>query len=492
MNSPNTTASLRQQVMRRKPADAIIPGEAHATELKRSIGTFQLTMFGVGATIGTGIFFVLNVVVPIGGPAVIVSFVIAAVAAGLAAICYAELASCIPVSGSAYSYAYATLGELVAVVVATCLVLEYGVSTSATAVSWSEYLNKLTSNLFGLRFPPELSASPFESNPGIVNVPAMILIFACALLLIRGATESVLVNTIMVLLKLGVLVLFVVIGFTAFNEGNLVPFAPLGIAGISAATGPIFFSYVGLDALATAGEEVKNPRKTLPRAFVYALLIITAVYLLVALAAVAAQPYLQFEGQEAGLAEILEHIVGASWPGTVLAAGAVISIASVTLVTLYAQSRIMFAMGRDGLAPARFARVSRKHQTPVFATVVVAIVVAILAAIVPLDELADLVSVGTLVAFMVVSAGVIFLRRREPDLPRAFKVPGYPVTPILAILSCGYVLSTLHWTTYVWFLAWAAVAVTYYLVSGRKRSRLNTVATEVPVDSEVTHPEVGR
>lgn len=300
----------------------------------------------------------------------------------------------------------------------------------------------------------------------------MVLILGCALLLIRGATESVLVNTIMVLLKVAVLIVFVVVGFTAFKSGNLVPFAPYGVAGIGAATGTIFFSYVGLDALATAGEEVKNPNKTLPRAFIYALAIIMAVYILVALVAVAAQPSKEFEGQQAGLAQILENIVGASWPGTIIAAGAVISIASVTLVTLYAQTRIMFAMGRDGIVPAAFARVHPKSQTPVFATIVVTIIVALLAATVPLDDLADLVSIGTLVAFIVVSAGVIFLRRTDPDLPRAFKVPGYPVTPILAILSCGYVLSTLHWVTFAWFIVWAGVAVVYYLVWGRRNSKL--------------------
>src|SRR6476620_11459872 len=326
MRSSDSAANgLGRQLTRRKPPENIIPGEAHATQLKRSIGTFQLTMFGVGATIGTGIFFVLNMVVPVAGPSVIVSFVIAGIAAGLAAICYAELASCIPVSGSAYSYAYATLGELVAVIVAACLVLEYGVSTSATAVSWSQYLNKLIENVFGFRIPEVLSASPFDSDPGIINLPAMVLILGCALFLIRGATESVLVNTIMVVLKVAVLIVFVAVGFTAFKAGNLVPFAPYGVAGIGAATGTIFFSYVGLDALATAGEEVKNPKKTLPRAFIYALAIIMVVYILVALVAVAAQPAKEFEGQQAGLAQILENIVGASWPGTIIAAGAVIS-----------------------------------------------------------------------------------------------------------------------------------------------------------------------
>ncbi len=487
MSTAGTNSTgLAHQLFRRKPVNHMRAGVEHGPELKRTIGTFQLTMFGVGATVGTGIFFVLSEAVPKSGPAVVISFIIAGVAAGLAAICYAELASSIPVSGSTYSYAYAALGEIVAMGVAACLLLEYGVSTAAVAVGWSQYLNKLLDNLFGFEIPQALSAAPFDEDPGILNLPAVILIVLCALLLIRGASESAAVNTVMVVIKLSVLVMFIVIGFTAFDSGNLQDFAPFGVAGIGAAAGTIFFSFIGLDAISTAGEEVKDPQRTMPRALIFALLTVITVYVLVALVAVAAQPWQEFEGQEAGLAQILENIVGSSWPGTVIAAGAVISIFSVTLVTLYGQTRILFAMGRDGMLPQRFAQVNPRTLTPTFNTVVVAVVVSILAALVPLNELADLVSIGTLVAFIVVSVGVIVLRRIAPDLPRGFKVPGYPVTPVLAVIACAYVLSGLNWTTYAWFGFWLVIVLTFYLLWGRRHSELNPgvriVDPDVPIE----------
>jgi amino acid transporter len=255
------------------------------------------------------------------------------------------------------------------------------------------------------------------------------------------------------------------------------------VAGIGAAAGTIFFSFIGLDAISTAGEEVKDPQKTMPKALIFALITVITVYVLGALVAVAAQPWQEFEGQEAGLAQILENIVGSSWPGTIIAAGAVISIFSVTLVTLYGQTRILFAMGRDGMLPRQFAQVNQRSQTPVFNTIVVAIIVSVLAAVVPLDKLADLVSIGTLVAFIVVSVGVIVLRRIAPDLPRGFKVPGYPVTPVLSVIACAYVLSGLHWTTYAWFGVWLLVVLSFYMLWGRHHSELNPGAKAVDPDS---------
>jgi amino acid transporter len=487
--------NLTEQMLRRRPVLGAPVAHGASDHLKRSIGTFQLTMFGVGATVGTGIFFVLSQAVPEAGPGVVVSFIIAGIAAGLAAICYAELASAVPVSGSTYSYAYTTLGEVVAMGVAACLLLEYGVSTAAVAVGWSQYVNKLLDNFFGHHLPQAISAAPWDSTPGVVNLPAVVLVVMCALLLIRGASESAKVNTIMVLIKLGVLVMFAVIAFTAFNVDNFANFAPLGAAGIGSAAGTIFFSYIGLDAVSTAGDEVKNPQKTMPRAILAALITVTAVYILVTIAALGAQSWTDFEGQEAGLATILDTVTGAQYWGTVLAAGAVISIFSVTLVTLYGQTRILFAMGRDGLLPSMFAKVDPRSMTPVNNTIIVAIVVSILAGVVPLDYLADMVSIGTLVAFMVVSVGVIILRVREPDLPRGFRVPGYPVTPVLSVLACGYILYSLHWYTWIAFSGWVAVVLVFYFFWGRHHSALNAggsdgyIPTAVPGDDDVMFDE---
>ena len=290
-----------QQLFRRKPVPEMSEetgADSGRSELARTIGLFQLSMFGVGATIGTGIFFVLSVAVPVAGPAVIVSFAIAGVVAGLTAICYAELASAVPVSGSSYSYAYATLGELTAVGVAACLLLEYGVSTAAVAVGWSQYLNQLFDNLFGFRIPESLSQAPEQG--GVFNLPAVILVFLCALLLIRGVSESAKTNAVMVLIKIAVLVLFIVIGVMGWNADNLSPFAPFGFAGITAASGIIFFSYIGLDAVSTAGEEVKNPRRTMPLAILIALVTVTTLYILVAVVAVAAQPYTNSRARRPG------------------------------------------------------------------------------------------------------------------------------------------------------------------------------------------------
>jgi basic amino acid/polyamine antiporter, APA family len=408
--------------------------------------------------------------VPIGGPAVVLSFVLAGAVAGLTAICYAELASAVPVSGSSYSYAYATLGEGVAMVVAACLLLEYGVSSAAVAVGWSQYLNELLDNLFGFTIPDSLSSAPEQG--GVLNLPAVILIVLCSLLLIRGASESAKVNAVMVLIKIGVLVLFVVLGLQGWNSDNLSDFTPFGVNGITAAAGIIFFSYIGLDAVSTAGEEVRNPRRTLPLAILIALVVVTTLYIAVALVAVAAQPVEGFEGQEAGLAAILEDVTGSTWPATVLAGGAVISIFSVTLVTLFGQTRILFAMGRDGMVPPLFHRLNPRTLTPVPATIIVAVVVSALAGVLPIDFLAEMTSIGTLVAFLVVSIGVMVLRRTAPDLPRGFRVPLYPLTPILSIAGCIWIIQDLRPVTIYVFFAWATVALAWYFFYGRRHSEL--------------------
>src|SRR4051812_13380851 len=412
------SVTLSEQLVRKKPMAT--KGPHDGPDLERSFGTFQLTMFGVGATVGTGIFFVLQEAVPDAGPAVIISFLIAGLAAGLSALCYAEMASAIPVSGSTYSYAYHALGELVAMIIAACVLLEYGVAASAVAVGWSGYFNELLDKTIGVTIPESLSYSPipYDGTNGLVNLPAIVLVVMCTFLLIRGASESARVNTVMVLIKLSVLVMFIVIGLSAFQADRFDNFWAEGSAGISAAAGTIFFSFIGLDAVSTAGEEVRDPQRALPRAIIGALCIVVSVYVLVAIAGVGAQPLAEFSSSEqesAGLSVILENITGSAIPGTILAAGAVISIFSVTLVTLYGQTRILFAMGRDRMLPDKFAEVDPRTLTPRFNTIVVAVVVSLIAGFVPSDYLWDTVSIGTLVAFSVVAIGIIVLRRSMPD-----------------------------------------------------------------------------
>jgi APA family basic amino acid/polyamine antiporter len=442
------------------------------SELKRTMGRSALLFFSVGSIIGSGIFVILGVAIPKAGPAVMLSFLLAAVAALFSALSYAELASTIPASGSSYSYAYVTLGEIVAWAVGWMLMLEYGVSVAAVAVGWGEYLNEFLGT-FGVTIPAEFANPPGDG--GIFNIPALIVVFACMLLLIRGASESAKVNAIMVLLKIGILIFFCVVAFTAFDGGNLEPFLPLGLLGVTAAAGQVFFSYIGFDAASTAGEEAKDPKRDLPFAIIGSLVIVTVLYLLVTLAALGARPWEAFEGQgsEAVLASVANEAVGGTWAGTLIALGAIISIFSVVLVTLYGQTRILFAMGRDGLLPKAFTRVSPRTQTPVFNTVVVCIIISIPAALVSLGQLAEATSIGTLGAFAVVNIGGIVLRRKRPDLPRGFTTPLFPLMPILGLILIVVIVAGLEPITWLVFALWMAVGFGVYFAYSRRHSALN-------------------
>ena len=457
-------------LLRRTPV-ALIEGEHPPEHLHRSIGLFQLTMLGVGATIGTGIFVALTTAVPAAGPAVILSFVLAGITAALTALCYAELASTIPVSGSSYSYAYATLGEFVAFVVGACLLLEYAVSASAIAVGWGQYLNEMLTDLVGWKMPDVIAKAPGAG--GVFNLPAVALVGACMVLLLRGVKESTTINAILVVLKLAILVFFVVVAFTGFHAHNLSPFMPMGWKGVGAAAASIFFSYIGIDAVSTAGEEVKDPRRTLPAGIVLSLLIVTAIYILVAVAAIGAQPWTAFAGQEAGLAVILRNLTGQAWTSLVLCVGAIVSIFSITLVVMYGQTRILYAMSRDGLLPKLFQRLDPKTRTPDLNTYIVAVFIAVLAAFVPLDVLVNLTSMGTLIAFAIVSLGVIILRRTQPDLPRGYKVPLFPALPAASVAFCGYLIWKLPLDTWALFAVWVAGACVVYFGYSVRHSRLS-------------------
>ncbi|TZG29471.1 APC family permease [Sphingomonas montanisoli] len=466
-----TIATLFAAVVRAKPITGfIVEDDPDRPQLARSIGLLHLTMMGVGATIGTGIFVALTTAVPEAGPAVTLSFVIAGITAALTALCYAELASAVPVAGSSYSYAYATLGELPAFLIGACLLLEYGVSCSAIAVGWGQYLNELLAITTGWHIPDALARPP--GNGGVVNLPAILLIGMCLILLLRGAKESATANTVLVFAKLAVLALFVGIAIAHFSAANFHPFAPKGMVGIGTAASSIFFSYIGIDAVSTAGEEVENPRRNLPLAIILSLLIVTAAYILVSIAAIGAQPWTAFAGQEAGLAVILHNLTGAAWPAVLLALGAMASIFSVTLVVLYGQTRILYAMSRDGLLPKLFQRVDGRRGVPRQNSYIVAAGVALLAAVFPLDVLVNLTSMGTLIAFAAVSIGVILLRRSRPDLPRGYRVPLFPILPIVSAGFCAYLIVGLPADTYALFAVWIAAACVIYFGYSIHRSAL--------------------
>ncbi|GAA2681290.1 amino acid permease [Streptomyces lunalinharesii] len=438
--------------------------------LRRSMGLFQLVCFGIGAVVGTGIFVGLSDTVAQAGPAVVVSFVLAAVTCVFTAFSFAELGGAIPVSGSSYSYAYATLGERTAFLVGWCLLLEYGVSVSAVAVGWGQYLNQLLGSLTGWQLPAALANPPGDG--GVVNLPAVVVVLLAALLLVRGVRESARATAAMAVLKLAVLVLFCVIGFGAFRSGNLSPFAPEGLAGITSGASVAFFSYIGFDSITTAGEEVRNPRRNVPLAILICIGVVTVLYCLVALAAIGALSSPEVAGRPAALSLIVDRVTHSDLGGAVIAFGAVVAIASVVLAVMYGQTRILMAMARDGLVPRAFARVSPRTATPVANTWIVAVVFAVPAAVVPLDMVMNLSSVGTLAVMAVVNVSVLVLRRTRPDLPRHFRVPLAPLCPLLGVAFCGYLVYGTGPATWLQFAAFLAVGAVVYSLYGRRRSRL--------------------
>jgi APA family basic amino acid/polyamine antiporter len=483
------TTTLSQKLTRTKPAErSVDEAPAHGgARLGRTLGLFPLTMIGVGATIGTGIFFTMVEAVPKAGPSVVLSFLLAAITAGLTALCYAELANRVPASGSSYSFAYATVGEFGAFVVAACLLLEYGLAASATAIGWSDYLNNFLQNALGWHIPEALRSPMIVSGKngtelhfGHINLPPILLVVLCCVLLVRGTRESATTNAIMVLIKLAILVFFSVVAFTGFDINNFHPFFAgtkgLGeVTGVTAAAGTVFFSFIGIDTIATAGEETKNPTRDVPIGILAALGIVTVFYMLVAVAALGAQPAAMFEGQEAGLAVILQNVTGKAWPAIVLSAGAVISVFSVTLVTIYGQTRILYAISKDGLIPKTFQTVHARTRTPVANTLIVSIAVGIVAGLVDSTFLWDMVSMGTLMAFIVVSIAVPVIRRKQgTGAGKGFRVPFGPyLVPALSILASVYLMVDLSPATRHVFAIWMAVAVVIYFAYSLRNSRLN-------------------
>lgn len=455
----------------RDVADLVASTEEEGGSLEKTIGPVALTALGVGAIIGTGIFVVIGEGAAMAGPALVLSFVLAAVTCLFSALSYAELASSVPVSGSAYTYSYATMGELVAFIIGWDLILEYGVSVAAVAVGWGGNVNEFLDAAFGFTIPDAISKSPEDG--GVFNLPAVFIVLAITVLLVRGTRESARVNTIMVGIKLVVLIFFIVAALTAFKAGHFTPFNPKGTGGITSAAGVIFFAYIGFDAVATGSEESKNPGRDLPIAIVGSLIISTLLYIAVAISAVGVAPVgsLGREGNDAPLAAALREGTGISWASGVLAFGALIAITSVVLVIMYGQTRIFFAMCRDGLMPQSFAKVHPRYGTPARLTIGFGALIAVLAALVPLSEIVKLVNIGTLFAFILVNIGVIVLRRTKPDMERPFRTPLVPVFPIVGILFCLYLMKDLPGTTWIRFVVWLFVGFGIYFFYSRHHSR---------------------
>jgi APA family basic amino acid/polyamine antiporter len=439
--------------------------------LKRAVGVLDLTALGIGAVIGTGIFVIIGEAIGDAGPSIIISFALAGVTCLFSAFSYAEMASSIPVSGSAYTYGYATLGELVAWIIGWDLILEYGVAVAAVAVGWGGYLQSLLDSLFGINLPDSISHPPGDG--GSFNLPAVFLVLAVAALLIYGIRESARTNTVMVILKVGILVFFIVVGVGSINGDNFSPWTTeKGFDGTVDAAALIFFAYIGFDAISTSGEEAENPSRDLPIAIIGALLICTLIYILVAVVTVGLAPADKLADSEAPLADALKIGAGTGdWAANILSVGALIAITSVTLTILYGQTRIMFAMSRDGLVPRWVGRLGRR-RTPSRITAAFAVAIAAIAAFIPLTEIAKLVNIGTLFAFLIVNIGIIVLRRTAPDMERSFRVPLVPFFPLIGGALCIYLMTKLEGVTWLRFGGWLALGLVIYFVYGRTHSRL--------------------
>ncbi|GAB7546236.1 amino acid permease [Cupriavidus sp. CuC1] len=441
--------------------------------LKKVLGPIDLILMGIGAIIGTGIFVLTGTGALTAGPALTLSFVIAALACGFAALCYAEFASAIPVSGSIYTYSYATLGEIVAWMIGWDLLLEYGLATSAVSVGWSGYFQSLMAG-FGLHLPAMLTAAP-GAVPGVqtlFNLPAAVIMLLITWVVSYGVRESARLNNVMVAIKIAVVLLFIGVGVWHVKPANWQPFAPFGLDGIFNAAALVFFAFIGFDAVTSAAEEVRNPRRDLPIGIIGSLAVCTVLYVTVAAIMTGIVPFAKFAGIDHPVSLALQY-AGENWVAGFVDLGAILGMTTVILVMTFGQTRIIFAMSRDGLLPERLSKVHPVHATPFFATWTVGIVFAFIAAFVPLNVLAELINIGTLSAFTLISVAVLVLRKTRPDLPRAFRCPGVPVVPLLSVGFCVFLMVHLQALTWVAFLAWLAIGLAIYFLYARRNAVLH-------------------
>lgn len=443
-----------------------------------ALGAFSLTLLGVASVVGAGIFVVTgDAAAHYAGPAVLISFVLAGIVAGLTALCYAELAASIPVAGSTYSYALAAFGSFVGWFIGWDLLLEYLFAASTVAVGWSGYLVSLCASV-GIHIPHDLSTAPFGSDPGIVNLPALAIMLICSGALYLGTKESAVANNTMVILKLTILALVVAVGIFYVASSNLQPFLPpaesgfghFGWSGVLRGAGIVFFAYIGFDAVSTAAAEAREPRRTIPIGLIGTVLIATAIYVAVGFVLTGMLNYRQLGVADPVAAAV--HSAGPSlnWLLRLTDVAAVIGLASTVLVTLYGQTRIFMRMSEDGMLPPAFGKVGKKTKTPHFSIIVCGIVGGIVAALVPLSILGELISIGTLLAFIIVSCGVVRLRRKYPDLERPFKVPALPLVAAAAILSSLALMATLPGATWIRLAVWALLGFCVYFFYARANS----------------------
>jgi APA family basic amino acid/polyamine antiporter len=441
--------------------------------LAKVLGPFDLVLMGIGAIVGTGIFVLTGTGALTAGPALSLSFVVAAVACCFAALCYAEFASTVPVAGSIYTYSYATLGELAAWMIGWDLLLEYGLAAAAVSVGWSGYFQSLLSG-FGIALPVALTAAP-GALPGVttfINLPALVIMLLLTAMLGWGVRESARLNNIMVAIKVGVVLLFIIFGARHVQPANWQPYMPFGYHGMLSAAALVFFAFIGFDAVTSAAEEVKKPSRDLPIGIIGSLAVCAVLYVVVSAIMTGIVPYQKFLGVDHPVSLALQY-AGENWIAGFVDLGAILGMTTVILVMAFGQTRIIFAMSRDGLLPKRLSTVHPRFHTPFFATWLVGIVFGLIAATIPLNILAELINIGTLAAFTMVSVAVVVLRKKRPDLPRAFRCPGVPFVPALAVILCVGLMTFLSWVTWMAFSIWLVIGLVIYFGYARRRSLLH-------------------
>ncbi len=456
----------------RRPSISDILEQVSGTrkDLYRHLRTPDLVIMGIGTMIGVGIFVITGIAAgQYAGPAIIISFLIAALTCLMAAFSYAEFASIVPITGSAYTYGYVSLGEIIAWIIGWDLILEYLVDAATVSIGWSEYALTLLSDT-GYSVPAHLSHSVFVSG-GLINLPAVIIILLLTGVIWYGVKETARLAWAVVGIKLVIIAFFLIIAIPTIDTAHFHPFMPFGWGGVMSGAAIIFFAFIGFDALTTTSEEVINPQKTLPRAILVTLILVTVLYLVVATTLVGMVPYQELGKTAAPLILALTE-TGNGWAAPIISAGAIAGITSVILVYLYGQSRILYAMSCDGLIPAFFSQVDSKHHSPEKSLLISGVAGAILAGFLPIEILAEMTNIGTLAAYCVVSASVIILRKTQKDLVRPFRCPFVPWIPLLGIILCGYLIISLSFGTWLRFVVWLGIGLLIYWVYGRKHSLL--------------------
>ncbi len=479
----------------------LIESEGGANELKRTLGPMSLIALGIGAIIGAGLFVrTAAAIAERSGPSVTLAFIVAGIGCAFAGLCYAEFASMIPIAGSAYTYSYATLGELIAWIIGWDLVLEYAVGAATVSIAWSEYFNKILEYV-GMHVPYEWCHSPLESMngvSGIVNIPAVLILLVLSALLIRGTQESAFVNAIIVVTKVTIVLMVIVIGWGYINPANHTPYIPEpttyttsqgvthpygGIMGILGAAGVVFFAFIGFDAVSTAAQEAKNPKRDMPIGILGSLVVCTVLYVLFShvLSGVATVEDFRTAGKEASVTfAITKYMPGYGWLAKFVTFAILAGFSSVILVMLLGQSRVFFSMSHDGLVPKIFSDVHPKFKTPYKANMLFFVFTSLFAAFLPESIVGEMTSIGTLFAFILVCAGVWIMRRRRPDIPRGFKVPALPAVSILGILVCGAMIYGLGWTNWLRLLVWLVIGLCIYFGYSARHSHLRAAAPSRP------------